>query len=285
MYVMNYEFNNPKKIIVIGDIHGDIKRLKNILFDANIINKNLEWISLDTIVVQLGDQIDSLNREDNVKEWEVIKDIEVIYFTDFLDNIARSKNSLFISLIGNHEFMNVLGDFSYVSGNSNFAGRNKFFNSNGPIRQILYNRPLIIKIDNALFSHSKLLKEHYEILKKYNKNIFYINELWRKFLLDELNDDIDKELFKNLILNNGIFFNRIHDNNASFLKDINIKYHFIGHSIINDTISLIDDTYFYCDIGISRSFNTIIYQYIEILDNTLMIKSLNDYNHQDNKNT
>ena len=223
MYVMNYEFNNPKKIIVIGDIHGDIKRLKNILFDANIINKNLEWISLDTIVVQLGDQIDSLNREDNVKEWEVIKDIEVIYFTDFLDNIARSKNSLFISLIGNHEFMNVLGDFSYVSGNSNFAGRNKFFNSNGPIRQILYNRPLIIKIDNALFSHSKLLKEHYEILKKYNKNIFYINELWRKFLLDELNDDIDKELFKNLILNNGIFFNRIHDNNASFLKDINIK--------------------------------------------------------------
>ena len=42
----NYNINNYKfdKTIIIGDIHGDIKRLKNILINDNIINNNLEWI-------------------------------------------------------------------------------------------------------------------------------------------------------------------------------------------------------------------------------------------------
>ncbi len=32
-----YEYPNPDRLVIIGDIHGDIKRFKNILIDANII--------------------------------------------------------------------------------------------------------------------------------------------------------------------------------------------------------------------------------------------------------
>ena len=46
-----------KRIIVIGDIHGDIGILCSCLYMANIINHKFEWIAqpADTIVVQMGD--------------------------------------------------------------------------------------------------------------------------------------------------------------------------------------------------------------------------------------
>jgi len=52
-YDIIYEYPLPEKLIIIGDIHGDIKRFKGILLDANIINNNIEWIAnpLNTIVI------------------------------------------------------------------------------------------------------------------------------------------------------------------------------------------------------------------------------------------
>ena len=81
-----YEYPATDRLIIIGDIHGDIKRLKTILIDAKIINNNIEWIAQppNTVVVQMGDQVDSLNRDDSVENWEVIEDIEVIYFTNLI---------------------------------------------------------------------------------------------------------------------------------------------------------------------------------------------------------
>jgi len=111
-----YEYPQPERLVVIGDIHGDIKRFKNILIDAKIINENIEWIAepKNTIVIQMGDQIDSLNRTTDV-DWEVIEDIEMITFTNILDKLAIAKGGRLISIIGNHEFMNTLGNYSYVS--------------------------------------------------------------------------------------------------------------------------------------------------------------------------
>jgi len=112
------ELPSHKRIIIIGDMHGDVRRFKNILIHANIINNNLEWIAEppETIIVQLGDQVDSMNRLTN-ENWEKLKDYEMIYFTENLNLIARAKGGYCISLIGNHELMNIIGDFSYVSQN------------------------------------------------------------------------------------------------------------------------------------------------------------------------
>ena len=122
-----YEYPNCDRLVIIGDIHGDIKRLKTILIDAKIINNNIEWIAEppNTVVVQMGDQVDSLNRDESIAEWEVLDDVEVIYFTNLLDKFAQSKGGRFISIIGNHEFMNVIGNYSYVSNKSMANNENK----------------------------------------------------------------------------------------------------------------------------------------------------------------
>ena len=48
-----------KRIIVLGDLHGDWKLTIESLKIAKLINTKLNWVGGDTIVVQLGDQIDS----------------------------------------------------------------------------------------------------------------------------------------------------------------------------------------------------------------------------------
>ena len=46
------------RIIVIGDLHGDWNETIKSLKLANLINNRLNWIGGNTVVVQIGDQID-----------------------------------------------------------------------------------------------------------------------------------------------------------------------------------------------------------------------------------
>ena len=73
-------YPSVRRIIAIGDIHGDIKKLTYIFVKAKLIKRtvrgNWVWIGKDTYVVQVGDQIDFGGRgvalSDNSKELEVL---------------------------------------------------------------------------------------------------------------------------------------------------------------------------------------------------------------------
>ena len=284
MYSSNiFDLNNNeiKRLIVIGDIHGDIKRFKTILIDANIINNNFEWIvePQNTIIVQLGDQVDSLNRNTN-ENWEVLNDYEMIYFTEHLDNIARVKGGRCISLIGNHELMNIIGDFTYVSPlNKKEEIRESLFKPQGSIALLLSKRPLVLKIKDLLFCHAKFNIKHLEILKKYNKDIFYINTIWENYLKTGKINIQDKEILDNIIIGqNGILWNRdINDPNetAKLFNQLNVSYMFLGHTALPE-ITVLNNQIIYCDTGISRAFGTSKYQYIDINNNTINVKTINE---------
>ncbi len=272
------ELSSHKRIIVIGDIHGDIRRFKNILIDAKIINNDLEWIANppETIILQLGDQIDSLNRMTD-ENWEVLKDYEMIYFTEQLNMIARSKGGYCISIIGNHELMNIIGDFSYVSENSSSDLRKNLFKPKGSLALILAKRPLIFKIGDLLFCHAKLDIHHLNLLKKYNKDLMYINTIWKNYLENEKINIEDKEIIDNIIIgSNGILWNRnnnIKTETAELFKELNITYMFLGHTSY-DKILIKDNQIWYCDTGISRAFGKKEYQYIDIHEKTINIKTI-----------
>jgi hypothetical protein len=277
-----YEYPLPEKLIIIGDIHGDIKRFKGILLDANIINNNIEWIAnpLNTIVIQMGDQVDSINREENIKEWEILPDTEMVYFTNFLDKIAQSKGGRVISVIGNHEFMNVIGNYSYVSQNSinnNQKKRTELFKPGGILSSILSNRPIIVKIGNMLFSHAGITTNHYNILTKYNKDISHINKIWKRFVCSNKVFKADKEIFDKMLLeDDGILWTRKLDNIGdlkSLLAKLNCNYMFVGHTVVPG-IRNIDGVLWYTDTAISRAFGTNTYQYIEYSDNKINIKTI-----------
>lgn len=272
-HIYNNHYNN---IVIIGDIHGDLKRLKNILLNENIITNNLEWIKENIIVIQLGDQIDSANRNKIINEWEVIQDIEVLNFTNLLSKLAKTKNSQFISIIGNHELMNFLGDFSYVSNNSLYSERINNFKKKGIYNNILADRPIIVKINDLIFCHAGITKNHLNICDKYNKNIFDINKIWHDLLTNNI-DKKDIEIVNKLILDNeGILWTRKMQSKEDLnyiLNKLNCSYMFIGHNTVNNIT--LHNNIWYTDNGISRAYGKEIYEYIVInKDNNIDIKSL-----------
>ena len=277
-----YEYPKCDRLVIIGDIHGDIKRLKTILIDAKIINNNIEWIAEppNTVVVQMGDQVDSLNRDESIAEWEVLDDVEVIYFTNLLDKFAQSKGGRFISIIGNHEFMNVIGNYSYVSSKSMANNENKrrdLFKAKGVLSPILSKRPIVLKIGELFFCHAGLTTKHLELLKKYDKNISYINRIWKNFVLHGNVLKEDKELFDNILLDyNGILWTRELDNQNDLnemLKSINCTFMFVGHTVM-DGIKFYNNKVWYTDTGISRAFGNNKYQYMEIIKYHIHIKEI-----------
>ena len=277
-----YENLRTDRTIIIGDIHGDIKRFKDILIHAKIINENIEWIAEppNTIVVQLGDQIDSLNRSDDAKEWEVVIDIEVLNFTNCLEKIALAKGGKIISLIGNHEMMNVMGNFSYVSTKSNIPNRHNYFMPMGSLSNILAKRPIVLKIGNLFFCHAGVKKIHLDLLAKYGKDISYLNTIWKRFMLTKQVFKDDLEILNKVIMDgeDGILWTRkvdSADDSAYVMETIGCRYIFVGHTPVNN-IQLINENIWLIDNGISRAFATSSYEYLEINKMAITVHKITD---------
>src|SRR5579885_438704 len=136
-----------KRIIVLGDLHGDFKLMIRLLKLGKLIDDNNKWIGNDTYVVQIGDQLDScrsheqkcdnssMKSNDLLNETEP-EDIKILNFLTDLNFEANNESGAVISLLGNHEILNVLGNMNYVSQND----IDKFVNyKNNSDSTILFN--------------------------------------------------------------------------------------------------------------------------------------------------
>lgn len=280
---------NVSRIIVIGDVHGDIKRLLKCMINAKVFTKDLKWIAdpQDTIVVQMGDQVDSANRG-LVNEWEEIPDYEVLLLMDRLDNIAKINGGRVLSLIGNHEIMNIFGQLNYVSPNSlkylNEIDRIKQFQPGNRFAKILAKRNIILKINNLLFCHAALLPEH---LYMFDNNIHKVNEIARKKLNNEVLTEEEDRLFYYVAINDeGILWNRIYtqeeesvDRNINeVLKITDCSHIFIGHNTVPHATSKFNNKIIFTDAGLSRAYGLSKIEYIDINnDNIHIIRLSEDY--------
>ena len=185
-----------ERIIVLGDIHGDFSMLIYLLRKAKVIDKSNKWIGGTTVIVQVGDQIDScrpnklgdcLNPDYMVND--KAEDIKVLEFMTELHSEAEKHGGSVYSLVGNHELMNVDGDMSYVSleNLNDFGGefgRQIAFKPGGKIANfVACSRPMALIIGSNLFVHAGFEPE---LIKKYN--IDDINKLMALYLLDELSN-------------------------------------------------------------------------------------------------
>lgn len=146
-------FPKVKRLIAIGDVHGDltatIKALKladviplttpNNLLDINKIN----WTGGNTFVVQLGDQIDRVRPSNLINNicsdddpelyQDEGSDLKIISLFNKLHTQAVQYGGACISVLGNHEMMNVEGDFRYVSPRE-FREFGNFFKANKSVK-------------------------------------------------------------------------------------------------------------------------------------------------------
>ncbi|XP_028768911.1 shewanella-like protein phosphatase 1 isoform X1 [Neltuma alba] len=94
-----------RRIVAVGDLHGDLGQTRTALEMAGVLSSDGQdlWTGGETVLVQLGDVLDRGEDE-----------IAILSLLRSLDKQAKAKGGAVFQVNGNHETMNVEGDFRYV---------------------------------------------------------------------------------------------------------------------------------------------------------------------------
>ncbi|KAF3454853.1 hypothetical protein FNV43_RR05301 [Rhamnella rubrinervis] len=94
-----------RRIVAVGDLHGDLEQTKYALEMAGVLSSDGQdvWTGGETVLIQLGDILDRGEDE-----------IAILSLLRSLDIQAKARGGAVFQVNGNHETMNVEGDFRYV---------------------------------------------------------------------------------------------------------------------------------------------------------------------------
>ena len=122
------EYETPDKMLVVSDIEGNYFAFVNLLIANKVTDENLNWIYGKDHLVLTGDFVD---RGEYVTQ--------VLWLIYKLEQEAKKAGGHVHFILGNHEIMNLEGDFRYVQDKYwnlnkklNIANAN-FYNSNNEI--------------------------------------------------------------------------------------------------------------------------------------------------------
>ena len=161
-------FPEAPRVVAIGDVHGDLAGTRAALKLAGAIDDEDEWIGGKLVVVQTGDQLDRGDEERAILE-----------LLAKLERAARQAGGALHVLLGNHEIMNALADFRYVTpgGFRDFRGvtggnpkalrfqpvargRASAFLPGGQYAKQLAGRNTVAIIGDTAFAHGGVLPAH-----------------------------------------------------------------------------------------------------------------------------
>lgn len=160
----SYRHPASERLVAVGDLHGDLTVTRKALRLAGAIDAADRWIGGKLVVVQTGDEID---RGDD--------DRAIVELFDRIADAASAVGGHVYPLIGNHEAMNVAGDFRYVTRGGFAAfegtdtshvpgaalarlpveerGRLAAFQPGGPLARRLAQRDTVVVVGDTVFVH------------------------------------------------------------------------------------------------------------------------------------
>ncbi|KAK9087931.1 hypothetical protein Syun_030325 [Stephania yunnanensis] len=94
----------PRRLLAVGDLHGDLDKSRQALCLAGLIDSSGSWTGGSATAVQIGDVLDRGGDE-----------LRILYYLEKLKLQASASGGSLITMNGNHEVMNAEGDFRYVT--------------------------------------------------------------------------------------------------------------------------------------------------------------------------
>lgn len=135
------------RIVAFGDVHGAHAELLGLLQTAEVLNEDEQWIGGDTHLISVGDLLD--RGPDSKKTMDLLMRLQ---------NEAPTAGGRVHVVLGNHEVMNMAQDLRDVSEEEFAAlggpdGHRAAFSESGVYGQWLRSLPVVVKINDTLFSH------------------------------------------------------------------------------------------------------------------------------------
>lgn len=150
-------FKGVKKIFVIGDMHGELRRTVEMLANNGITDNDGNWSWGNGHLVFIGDIFDR-GREVTEALWMIFR----------LQKQAAEKGGRVHMVLGNHEPMIFNNDLRYVTGDYYALCDNlqlsysDLFDSSSLLGLWLRQKPLVTKINNYVFVHAGFSPEFIE---------------------------------------------------------------------------------------------------------------------------
>jgi len=161
-----YRFTQVERIVAIGDVHGALPELKQVLKSSGLIDDTGQWRGGKAHLVSVGDLLD--RGPDSRGVMDLLMALQVQ---------AEQAGGKVHVVMGNHEVMNLTGELSYVTAAdyahytdletpdsaipgapAGFAGQRRAMAMDGPYGRWLLQRPVAIVINGTLFLHGGLSK-------------------------------------------------------------------------------------------------------------------------------
>lgn len=274
----NAIFSKKDRILVLGDLHADWRKTQLLFRKFKLIDLNNKWIAQpkDTIIVQVGDQLDGKSRSAN---HDAYGEFKILDFLEEIHDQAVLYGGGIYSILGNHELMNIMGQYSYVSDkdmelSNGIEGREKLFRPGGKMAcKLACNRNTILKIGNFIFAHAGIHSKHVDN----NNFIEETNNAMFNFISGK--SPLSKKYHDRILNKDGILWTRDLGNSkpncqeiSSTLNKLNVGHIIIGHTPQNQINSKCDNKVWRVDVGISQVFGDNQIQILEILDDGVALK-------------
>ena len=193
--VVQTQFPQPERLIVVGDIHGDEGAFLGCLKIAGLVDDDGNWIGGETHFVQLGDILDRGDGEKAVLD-HILR----------LQPQAAQAGGRIDVVLGNHEVMNAELDFRYVTpgawetwgmpedaklrshverhmevlGYPDFMmERIAAFKAGGEVTRQMADMPVAMVVGDTLLAHGGIRMEHLEF------GLEELNTQTKEWLLNE----------------------------------------------------------------------------------------------------
>jgi hypothetical protein len=197
--VTKLEYNGDFKLAAISDIHGQYDTFITLLKNNAIIDKDGQWNFGNGHFVVAGDIFD---RGPQVTE--------VLWFLYDLEKQAEKEGGKLHVLLGNHDVMVLNGNLRSVHPKyteiANVLKKpfNTLFNKGSVLGDWLRTRPVLVKINDVLFTHGGL---HPDLVNK-NLSIDQINSIFKQQLIESELPEDRNELGNYLHRKNGPIYYR-----------------------------------------------------------------------------
>ncbi len=164
---------SAERIVALGDVHGDLDATKRALRLAGAIDEGDRWIGGTLVLVQTGDILDRGDGEQEILELFAGLKVQ-----------AEKAGGAIHRLLGNHEFMNAMGDFRYVTrgGFADFEtpetasdppttrARALAFLPGGEYAKRLASFDTVTMVGDTVFVHGGVLPRFVESLEQVNRD-------------------------------------------------------------------------------------------------------------------